>query len=138
MSVKFPPHVQQHLPRKTLTVQEFLVLDLPAPEGLGSVATSQKMRPQKFFSNEEPTTQDVHIIVALPTPPDDIVKSLQQCMRGKHITSIQCPHTENLGGQRFPVWVTHFLLERAGLLSLHPGEMERRRCKSSSTDGTSS
>ena len=46
------------------------------------MATLRQMRPQKFFSNEEPTTQDVHIIVALPTPPDNIVKSLQQCMRG--------------------------------------------------------
>jgi Ulp1 protease family, C-terminal catalytic domain len=112
MSVKFPPHIQQYLPRKTLTVQEFLVLNLPVPEG-DSVATLQQIQLQKFFSNEEPTTQDVDIIVTLPTPPDNIVKSLQQCMRRKHIVSIHCPHAENTGGQRFPVWVISFWSELA-------------------------
>jgi hypothetical protein len=104
--LRFPTEIQQHLPPDKLCVHEFIGLDLPP-------CAPQLAQVQKYTSELPPTVDDVHEIMSLHSPPDDILKTLQQSIRAGLVKSIQCPHWHSppAGGQRYPLWLAAFWVQ---------------------------
>jgi len=101
--VRFPPEIQQHLPSNTLSVREFIVLDLPA---FAPATTPQPLR--DYTSALPPTVDNVNEIVSRLSPPDDTLLALQQSIRSGQVKSIHCLHYPTANSQRYPLWLVSF------------------------------
>ena len=109
--LRFPPDIQKHFPPLTLSVREFLEVNLPPV----AVVTTRAMRTQKYHSDLPPTSESVDEIMSLLSPPDDILATLQQSIRSGTVKSIQCPHfqLETASEQRYPLWIVSFWVQLA-------------------------
>ena len=109
-----PPNIQKHFPPTTLSVHQFLTINLPPC----ATITTQLMRTQKYYSNLLPTSDNVTVdeIISLLSPPDDILANLRHSVlqtrtQSDVIKSIQCPHSMTAGGQRYPLWLVSFWVQ---------------------------
>jgi hypothetical protein len=108
---RFPPDIQKHFPPITLSVCEFLEINLPPV----AVVTTRAMRTQKYHSDLPPTSENADEITSLLSPPDDILATLQQSIRSGTVKSIQCPHSQTASKQRFPLWIVSFWVQLASV-----------------------
>ncbi|KAG5649971.1 hypothetical protein H0H81_001272 [Sphagnurus paluster] len=111
-SVRFPPDIQQHLLLKTLSVCDFVMLDLPP--STPAVMTRLAQMP-KYASKLEPTVHNVNEIVSILSPSDNILETLQQSIHFGLVKSILSPHSPISGGRRYPLWLVSFWAELSSI-----------------------
>jgi len=77
--LKIPPDIEDIiLPRKTLSVMEFLQFLLPSVSITQEPTAIMTYHPETFFSRLAPTITDPQVIQRTLLPPLDVLKSLLQ------------------------------------------------------------
>ena len=108
--LEIPPEVQATiLPDASLSVLDFLQFPLRIISG-----TAPHQMAAEFFSNHEPTTQDIQTIRRIPVPPAktvaDIVAACKVAITAG-ACSVKCPHVPSALGKMVPMWIILYWAE---------------------------
>lgn len=114
LHLKIPPDIEDFiLPRKTLSVMEFL--QFPLPNITQKLTASTTYQSETFFSALAPTITDPQVIRRTLLPPLSILESLSQISIPLGTQSIICRHAQD---DRFPVWILAYWAQVAQAVSL--------------------
>ncbi|KAF4612920.1 hypothetical protein D9613_010721 [Agrocybe pediades] len=103
--LSIPPDIQDHiLPRRTLSVAEFLKFPLPSPTPRHTVTDVDL-----YLSSFHPTVTCTDKILDIPIPPTTVLLNLTKSVKTHDTNSILCPHTSELQEeQRLPLWIVDY------------------------------
>ncbi|KAF4621853.1 hypothetical protein D9613_012075 [Agrocybe pediades] len=103
--LSIPPDIQDHiLPRRTLSVAEFLKFPLPPPTPRHTVTDVDL-----YLSSFHPTVTCTDKILDIPIPPTTVLLNLTKSVKTHDTNSILCPHTSELQEeQRLPLWIVDY------------------------------
>jgi hypothetical protein len=109
-SLEIPANVQaEAFPDATLSVLDFLQFSLPIISGAAS-----RHNASEFFSNEQPTTQDIKTIQKIPIPPANTLALLVTGCKAAVLSgarSVKCPHAPSASAQSLPMWIIPYWAE---------------------------
>ena len=106
--MKIPPEIwTKVIPSQNLSVSD--IQKFPLPE----LAISKSPSPQihKFLSHLTPNITNIEEIILLPTPSEDLLKTLLKCSQIRQSQSFICEHLDSHTGLRIPLWTVGYWLE---------------------------
>jgi hypothetical protein len=108
--LEIPVEVQATvLPDASLSVLDFLQFPLPVISG-----AAPRQKASEFFSNHEPTVQDIQTIRRIPVPPAKTVTDIVAACKAAIATgsrSMTCPHVPSASGELVPIWIIPYWAE---------------------------